>query len=1801
MSINSSRPVLSEEKRARLQALLAQEGLGKQTSGVTSGSREQLLPLTSGQERLWFLDQLHPGIVAYNIPAAAWINGALDVDQVRAAFEGVVRRHEVLRTTFASDGGRPRQVIREDANLPFECVDLVVENSEQQVADARALELANVEARRAFDLEAGPLVRLSLWRTGPKRHLLLLMTHHIISEGPTISWIFEEAQELYAAALEERPAQLTERPLEYVDFALWQRDWIAGGGPEKDLTYWRKKLAGELPLLQLPTDHPRQHEVTYAGAWFTRTLPMELVHAVQALAKGERASLFMVCHAALDILLKRYTQQEDILMGGTVGLRPRKETEGMLGFFVNTVVYRIDLSGEPSFRELLKRVRNEALDVLSHHDVPFERVAEAAQADQPDRDPNSSPLLQVIYDHESVESIGGLHLKGTQPAEILRPEYVHNGCTKADLMFFTEESAGGLITAVEYNTDLFDESTAARLIDHFEVLLRSAVANPDQSIGELSMLRDAERAVVLSEFNSEDAEFPVYCIHHELARLAAEKPEAPALRCDGVTYTRADLDARSNRIAQALIQRGVGPDVLVGICTDRGFDMVAATLGILKAGGAYLPIDPKSPATRTAFILGDSNSPVLLTQAKLRDVLPVELTQAGSATEVIVLDDPDSGLDGLPNVDPAVDVSPSNLAYAIFTSGSTGQPKGVPIPHSNFARLITGTDAWYGFGEDDIWITLHSFGFDVSVWEVWGALVTGGTLVLASFEVAQSPGLRYQLCADEGVTILNQTPSAFVQLIEAEGALAAAHQRGGPALPELALRLVVFAGEALEFQSLRPWFERHGDTLPRLVNMYGITETTVHVTYRPVCMRDLDEGRGSVIGVPIPDLQVYILDEFKEPVPIGVTGELYVAGPGVAPGYLRRPELTAERFLENHLSGTPSATLYRSGDLGRWLPNGEIEYLGRIDNQVQLRGFRIELGEIDACLGEHPAVATAMTMAREDRAGDKRLATYIVCKEERSASVQELKAHVAERLPDYMVPSAVVFLEAFPLTINDKIDRRALPVPEITGEDLGVEFITPRSATEVTLAEHWAEVLGAERIGALDNFFELGGHSLLATVLLSRIRESFDADLPLRGIFESPTLEKLAASIDAICSSEQAPAASALPPIPTSDRREGPLSFDQESIWFFHKLEPTSPAYNVPVRMLLGGSFDGRHMGEAFLELVRRHEALRTRFVDRNGEPFQVIEERVPECEEFLQEVDLSHLPAAEAAAEVERLALEASGTLFDLEKAPLFRALVLRTSDEQATLVFIVHHLVVDGWSHGRLLDELIALFGALVDGRELPAPRSAARMVDYAAWQREVFPESETWAQELEWWTDTLAEAPTLIELPTDRPRPPQQKFDGNGERMLLPRSLSDGLRQLARREGATLFHVTLAAYQSLLHRLTHQDDLLVGAPIAKRTQTELEFAVGNVINTVALRSRVGDDPTLREMIAQARETMLAVDAHQDLPWEAIVQKLAPERNASTTPLVQVGFTLRDKGRVQSSGGVSFGIPTELFNGTTKSDLTVVVEEIDGDLQLLADYPTSLYDQETIRRFLGWYAQLLTAMVANPGTKVRRARYLPESEYAELVVGRNQTQLSYARDAAAHHLIEEQVQRMPSGVALIMGTETITYGELNAAANRWAHLLRARGVGVDDLVGLCAERSIDAVVGLLGILKAGAAYLPLDPEYPPGRIELMLTDAAPSIVLTQADLHDRLPLIDLSEDVTWAGEILDLDAPPRELQEQSIEDPEHLSDGGSLFNVLYTSGSTGKPKGVLGIHRSFVNRVDWQQRNLPWQPGEVASQKTT
>ena len=1706
------------------------------------------LPLSFAQERQWFLWQLDPDSAAYHMPTALRLHGALDVAALERSFNALVARHDSLRTTFVQDGEATFQRIGSPAPLTLVAEPLA------QVPDAQQLrQLIEEQTEQLFDLQNGPLLRVRLLRLADDDHLLIVVLHHIVSDGWSMQVMVEELVTFYAGFSRGQAPELPPLPIQYVDYAIWQRHWMEAGERERQLEYWTGLLGGRQPVLELPTDFPRPAVMSYRGARLEVALDDGLSSGLKQMAQREGVSLFMLLLASFQTLLHRYSGQDDIRVGVPTANRNRVETERLIGFFVNTQVLRSEVDGQAPFRALLQDVKQAALGAQAHQDLPFEQLVEALQ---PERNLSHTPLFQVLFNHQTEGPARGAPVAG------LRVEGLQGETRTAsfDLTLETLEHPDGISASMTYATDLFSAATVERMAGHWLNLLRGILARPEQAVGELPLLDASQQQAMLVELNDTAVALPEARFVHELFQAQVTRdPDAIALVIGGERLGYADLNLRANRLAGRLVELGVGPDVLVGLSVERSVDMLVGLLAILKAGGAYLPLDPAFPVDRLAYMIEDSGIELLLTQRALAERLPVPKT-----VRALLLDELGDSLDAFPDADLPTRIAAENLAYTLYTSGSTGRPKGVMVRHGALTNFVASMARVPGVVAGDRVLSLTTFSFDIFGLEIYVPLMVGAHIVLSGPEVAQDPYAVLDLVEREQVNVLQATPSSWRMLLDNERAevlRGCTFLCGGEALPrELAARMLALGGEV--------W------------NLYGPTETTIWSAIHGLGQ----EAPEPWLGRPIDNTALYVVGADLSPVPHGVAGELLIAGDGLARGYFQRPGLTAERFIPNPFKA--GERLYRTGDLARIRADGIIEYLGRIDHQVKIRGFRIELGEIEARLQEQDEVREVAVVA-QDAPGGQVLVAYVVPRDLPAAEDADAQARLRDglndrlrlKLPDYMVPAYTVLLERFPLTPNGKLDRKQLPRPD--ARQWQKAYVAPRTELERTIAEVWAQVLRVDRVGVHDSFFELGGHSLLATQVMARLRQALQAQVPLRLLFAHPELDALARALEA----DMQPVEQPIPRV----SREQPLelSHAQQRQWILWQLEPTSSAYHIPAALRLRGALDLPALERSFAALVARHESLRTTFVLDGERPLQVIHPAAP----VLIEVEAL---AADASDEAIRAAVETeTRRLFDLQAGPLLRVKLLRLAEDDHVLVLTQHHIVSDAWSMRVMIDETLKLYVGHSQGQPVALPELPIQYADYGHWQRRWLEEGEQ-ARQLAYWRAQLGGEQPVLALPTDRPRPAQQSYRGARIAIALEPTLAVALKQLAQRENCSLFTVLLASFQVLLHRFSGQGDIRVGVPIANRNHLETEGLIGFFVNTQVLKAQVDGHAPFATLLRQVRQTAQQAQAHQDLPFEQLVEALQPARNLSHSPLFQVMFN--HGGEVLREVTSLAGLALEELSwdaGTAQVDLTLDTFEYEAGLSAALSYATDLFDRATVERMGQHWLNLLRGIVASPSQAVGELPLLDAGQRHHMLYEWNRTGAHYPNHQPVHHLIEAQVAANPAACALVFAGQALSYGELNARANRWAHRLIEQGVTADSLVGISVHRSLDMVVGLLAILKAGGAYVPLDPEYPRERLAYMIEDSGIELLLTQAGLQEQLP-------IPGGVKTLLLDDGEARLQGYPAGNPEVPLAASNLAYVIYTSGSTGKPKGAGNSHGALTNRLCWMQDAYGLGEGDSVLQKT-
>jgi amino acid adenylation domain-containing protein len=1738
---------------------------------VAAAAGPRLVASTAAQKELWILTQMGAEASrAYNESVTLHLRGTLDVAAMRRAVQKLVARHEALRTTFSPDGAYQR--IHADATVDVPLADFTGEGDGREAGVAKWLAR---EAGWPFDLEYGPLVRFGLARLEDEYHLLSLTLHHIITDGWSNGVLIREIGMLYAAGCRggDDPLPPVMGFGEYAEM-LERREH----SPEMEAAegYWLGQFSDAAAVLELPSDRPRPPVQTYAGARSRSVVESSLLKGIRDAGVRLGSTPFVTLLAAFQLLMHRLSGQDDLVVGISAAGQPHAGDNNLVGYCTNLLPLRSRINANPAFEDYVGSVRRVVLDAYEHQIYPFARLIRRLNAP---RDPSRPPLASVIFNMDTKadegQSIPGLEVTAAPNL----PD-----AAKYDVNLNVTQTGGELWLDWEYNTALFDAETIERWQGHFRALLEGIVDDPRRPVMFLPLVGKTDKRTPTPWRGETRGEYETVETLCELFDRQAERtPEAVAVSSGERRVTYGELRERSNRLAHHLRRLGVRAESAVGVCVGRSELLVEALLGALKAGGAYIPLDPSYPSERVAYMLADARPAVVLTQSEHREVL------RGYDGQVVYLDEEQELISSHPDTTPESGVGSQNLAYVIYTSGSTGRPKGVMVTHANVARLFAATGRWFDFDGRDVWTLFHSYAFDFSVWEMWGALAYGGRLVVVPYMVSRSPADFYELLRREQVTVLNQTPSAFRQLVQFE--------ESQPAADGLALRLVIFGGEALELPMLRPWVARHGDARPRLVNMYGISETTVHVTYRPLGADDIDKARGSVIGGPIPDLGLHVLDRHMQPVPAGVRGELYVGGGGVARGYLNRPALTAERFIPDPFGDRPGARLYRSGDLARALADGDTEYQGRADNQVKVRGHRIELGEIEATLGRHEAVREAVVALREDESGERRLVAYVVAAEETAAG--GLRDYLKGELPEYMVPSAIVRVERMPLTASGKVDRKALPDPEPARPELGDAYAPPHTPTQEIMSAVWSQVLGVHPVGIHDNFFALGGDSIRAIQVLGGAKAR-GLSFSLPDLFRHPTIGELTRALAA--GSAESPRAVRTEPfglIPADDREKlpagvedaYPLTMLQSGMLYHMTLTPEASVYHNVNSLRVRGPFDLEAMREATLRLAKRHPVLRTSFdFGSYSEPLQLVHESGDLPVEF---EDLRGLPDAEQAAAVDAYVEEEKTRFFDASVPPLIRIKVHLFKDDEFQWTLTDFHPIIDGWAVAVMLTEISDNYAALLEGKSLDdGPPLPVTFRDYVASEVAILKDGAAREQ----LARTLGDG-----TPSPLPRRPAEpgapaELEIRSTIIGVPDEVLAGLQQVARSEAIPLHYVLLAAHMKVMGLLGGQDDVTTGLVMDGRLEEPGgEQVLGLYLNTMPFRVELAPGAWV-ELVRKVFEAVLSLLPVRRFPLAALQGK------GGAAPLFEHMFYFIDFHNLYElsrTGPLELLEGTHSFNNThfqfqSMFSLDRAAGPGESSLKLRLDYDASRFGEAQVDAFGAYYREALRRIAADPSGRHDAESLLSEGERHTLLTNWNDTAVSYETGETLVGLFDRQAERTPEAVAVISGGKRVTYRELRERSNRLAHYLRWRGVGAETAVGVCLWRSGLMVEALLGTLKAGGAYVPLDPTYPRERVEFMLSDSRPAVVLTQESLREVLgePEAEVvSLDTDWEDRIGVF----------SRETPEGAAAGDSLAYVIYTSGSTGRPKGVLSPHGGAVNRLRWMWETYPFAPGEVCCQKTS
>ncbi|XWX22898.1 amino acid adenylation domain-containing protein [Melittangium boletus] len=1719
-------------------------------------------PVSHGQQSLWMLYQLAPRSAAYNIVYAARLFPSLDVEALRRAAALLVERHAILRTTYSFSEGKLAQQVHPRGELRLE----VVDTSGQ---DARAVQaLIDQESDRPFDLREGPVLRLTLLTrqdagaTGPT---LLLTVHHIAADFWSLELLVKDLSALYESARAGTAPTLAPVRVRFPDYVRWESERLSGARGEALRTYWTQQLRGATTVLELPTDRPRPPLQRFDGARYSLTLDASLTQRLREQAKALAATPYVLLLSAFQVLLSRYSGQDEVIIGTPTAGRDMADSEGVVGNFINPVAIRGDVSGDPSFRQLVGRTRGTFLRALEHADYPLSLLVKELALP---RDASRSALYQVMYTwHQQHQRDGQGALSGQGLVAEVLDGTMQRGASQ-ELLLAVHDAPERLVCNWTYSVDLFERETVERMGAHLQGLLERIVSDVDVPLSRLEFLPEAERARLVRGWNETEVGYEgPETIHAWIERQVERTPGAMAVEFEGERLTYAELNTRANQLAHHLKRLGVGRGQRVGLCLERSVEMVVGLVGVLKAGAAYVPMDPGYPSERLAYMVGDARVPVLLTQQRCLSLLPAH------EARTVVLDSGWAEVAREPEHNPASEVGGADLAYVIYTSGSTGKPKGAMNTHEAIRNRLLWMQAEYGLSGADRVLQKTPFSFDVSVWEFFWPLMMGAGLVVARPEGHRDARYLAELIDASGVSTLHFVPSMLqVFLDEPKGTGLAS------------LRQVFCSGEALP-KALRDRFlERYPGKA--LHNLYGPTEAAVDVSYWDC--RQESGYEGVPIGKPVANTQLYVLDKHLRPVPVGVAGELFIGGVQLARGYLERPELTAERFIPDPHSPVPGARLYRTGDLTRRLPDGNIDYLGRIDHQVKIRGLRIELGEVEATLASHPAVRETVVVAQKQGSGSTQLVGYYVVKSGAQVSDAELRAYLGSRLPDYMVPPHLVVMDAFPLSPNGKVERKLLPA---VGAHLESSYTPPTTELEQLLVSVWRDVLKREQVGIHDNFFQLGGDSILSIRIVAQAA-SHGLSFSIQELFQYQTVSQLAAFVSGGRANTEARASAVRFGLLSAEERGAlpadvtdayPLTALQAGMLFHSQLDAGSSVYHDVFSFHLRARLDVALMERALVSLMASHEVLRTSFLLRDeARPLQLVHREAPTP---LAVEDVSGLSTEVQETRIKQWCAEERHRPFAWARAPLFRVQLHLRDAEHFQLTLSFHHSILDGWSVAVLLSSLLTGYHRLLAGQSEGLGAPVSRFHDFVALEeQEIASEANP-----RFWREELKGA-----VATQLPRLPFASTRAKGQELgfhevPLPARLSARLTELARETRVSVKSVLLAAHLNVLGVVTGQDDLVTGVISSGRLEEgDGERALGLFLNTLPFRLRRGEG-TWSQLIQRTSQKEHALVPHRRFPLFEI-QRLHDRQLFFETAFNFTNFhVFQDMLTLEGLKVVA----ADIFEQTNLSFVASFSQDVrTSTLRLQLNFDKALYPEAQVAQLATCYARVLEAMASEPQRRYDTFTLLPADEQSRILRGWNETEVGYEGPETIHAWIERQVERTPGAMAVEFEGERLTYAELNARANQMAHHLKRLGVGRGQRVGLCLERSVEMVVGLVGVLKAGAAYVPMDPGYPSERLAYMVGDARVPVLLTQQRCLSLLPAHEARTVV--------LDSGWAEVAREPEHNPASEVGGADLAYVIYTSGSTGKPKGAMNTHEAIRNRLLWMQAEYGLSGADRVLQKT-
>ncbi|MGE5400587.1 MAG: amino acid adenylation domain-containing protein, partial [Ignavibacteriales bacterium] len=1746
---------LSPEKLALLNRRLNKNSSSLENGKIQKNDTAEEYPMSSAQKGIWFLQNLKPDSSFYNIPAAIRLKGILDLKAFKNALQAIVSRHQILRANFQMRNGEPFQIIRplDDQFLLITEMDKEGPGTPDEIIKQIVLE----EGNRQFNLAEDKLFRARLIIIDNTDYLLLLTFHHIISDGWSIGIFTEELSVLYQAYQNNTDPQLKKVSIQYSDYALWQKQYLASEKFNKALTYWKTKLAG-IPLeLSLPLDKKRPVLQTYTGAHYLFPISGDVVQKVKSFCFHEGVSEFMFFLTAFELLMHRYSGQEEFGIGVPVANRSNIQTQDIFGLFTNTIVIRTDLTKNPSIKDVLTRTNDTVLEAFEYQECPFDKVVNSVA---PDHNASSSPVFQVMFDYQS-RPMHSLILPGVD-VEILNYE---RGTAKFDMFLSMEDRGDHYECSLEYCTDLFEIATVRRMAGHFKHLVELVPENHDFPVSAIQILSESEIDMMVRVWNSTASEYQHNETFQHLFELQVKTtPDKIAVSYDGNSITYEELNRKANKLAHFLRSKGVGPDTLVGIYMERSLDLITGIIGVLKSGGAYLPLDVNSPVQRISMIIEYTRTPMVLTQNRLLENL------SSVNTMIVSIDQSESKLSKSEEINPEINIDSQNLAYVIFTSGSTGRPKGVMIHHFSMMNLLEDlyNSIYSAIPIPDLTASMNApVIFDISVQHLL-MLLKGLTINIIPEEIRRDGDALLKYLRQYKVDVLDIVPSQL-RILLGSGLL---NQQDW--MPHS----IMVAGEPIDEVM---WKTLANSEIIKFYDTYGPTEATVIVT------RFLINGKDNVplIGKPISNTSFYILDMNCRTQPVGVPGELYISGECLSRGYFNRPELTAEKFIPDPFSRIPGTRMYKTGDLARYTKNGDVEYLGRSDNQVKIRGYRIELGEIESAINELPDVKEVAVIIREDVPNDKKIVAYLIPKNGSIHSPSEIKNFLRGKLPEYMIPVVIVIMDSFPLTASGKIDRKALPAPVQNSIESAIDFVPPSTFLERELVRIWESVLEVEKISVNDSFFELGGDSIKAAITINRMQSIFNTNIPVKVIFLYPYISKLARHLsenygeifhNRKCASAEENKINMIP----RDKRLL-LSSAQKRLWFLDKLEPDSPFYNISAAVKLTGYLDPIALENSFNELIHRHEILRTYFIDESGNPSQVI---VPSANIRLNIADITGTDGDEIKNNLNKKILEEVRTPFDLSKAPLLRCVLLRVDETQHILLLTMHHIISDGWSMNIVIREMSELYKKYALGVESDLAPLPIQYADYAAWHNNWI-QSDEIRSSREYWIEKLKGCNEFLELPILKQRPAVQSFHGLKKNFTVDRQLYYELKKISRKENSTLFVVLLTGYLALLHSYTRQEEINIGTPVANRNNSAIENLIGFFVNILVLRNNLAGNPTYEELLHRVKEVVIEAFNHQEIPFEVLVDELKVDRSLDHSPLFQTVFVF------QNTPKEHLALPgleiesAEIDTQTAKYDLTVSMTESEPVINASIEYNTDLFSPEFIDSFIHHFINVLNDITSNLNKKIESAAVLGEVEKENILFTWNKTDCNLEYDITIHQLFELQAEKHPESEAVIIKNRSLTYRELNEQANQLANFLKKNGIGYESRVGISMKRSAEMIITILGILKAGGVYVPLDPAYPRERLNYMLSDSNVEILIIDENTDDK--------SLSFSGKIISYPASLDLIFRENKTNLDLESFPENLAYVIYTSGSTGEPKGAMLGHRGVVSLAQGQRNFLNFSQG--------